>query len=1846
MSPSQFFRRSKCLPPSPIFPVLLFVLALALIILSASRGTEAAANAPQTSASTSSAPTTGEVTQPPAKPVNAVAANVITWRAQDNPRVIDGTYVIPADTKVVMEPGVVVQINSDSVIQVDGELAGQGTASGRIQINSVGGYSGKIRVTGTLNLSYADVSALIVTDTGEATLLFADSVFKGNGGFFAPLAYNFQTPAYTQFDRCRFEGANAALTLDHATAVLRDVSFTGGSYARIFYSYVYLDRITLDGSQGDALTLVTDGPIFLDNVSATNAAGYGLALGRGYRPTNYFLGSNVKLQGNNYPVNLDGAGLLPGSTLPLQGNINNGIRAFAGGRGTFWANLALPYHLIGNPTAYLDGTTIEPGTTIKVGGQTTISAGGSGIRGTADKPIVFQRLDPAQGWFAIGFQDLGSIVEHTIIEGASTGVQTANNSHSYAYLNDVILRNNEMGTGGAVMVIGSQYLNNKVGHGSTGGLTAMQGVLTGDPASPNSFVGNGTAISNTQRDPIPAQNNWWNSPTGPRTGTNPNGTGEVVNGGDVIPFITSAPDYASDRPPVIRFHQPNHTYAPGSKVTLSWESSDDKAVVAHRVMFSKDGPGSYELLAELPGDQRAYEWTVPNIGFQGNGLNSYLRIVAVDSAGHERFDDKEIIIPSGDFTGTLTFATNVAGRTFKAGETLQLDYTVSDSLRYTVRSTHLLLDGEGRVEDGRVITSTDTARLAVMVSENGNRELWFYSPYFKIRPDSRLGDQPPVVTLTGPQANASIKAGETIPVSWTASDDEAVRSFNLQISYDGGMTWTMIARDLPATTTSYNVRTAPGTGYADVRLRVIAFDRRFQNSSDGANRSISIASSGVPNARPTVRLTSPGTESQFSAGIPVLITAEASDSDGTISRVDFYAGNTLIGSSQTAPYTFTWNNAPAGTHSLTAVAADNTGASTKSSASNLIINSEPPLPGTTAGALWAAGYNGPSNRTDSASNMALDAQGNVYLTGESIGTGTDIDIATAKYDAQGRQLWAVRYSQPGPGHDFAYDIGVDAQGNVYVTGQTWREFNFNGGTEQDIVTLKYSPQGALLWTRYYTGTQSVSSQDTPSEMEVDAAGNVYIAGMTYRTNSRGYLFGMSVVIKYDTNGNQVWANTYDSPGENGSMAKQLTIDPSGHIYVTGTVNGAVVSTDTTDSDIFTTKYDTAGNIIWRVLYDTPNNGSDFDNVGDVKVDGQGNVYLCGINRTDALTFKYNPDGTLAWLRKLDVSYTEGVSELAVDAAGNVFVVGSAEFRHNSGLANDDAVTFKYDASGNHLWTRTYTGISDGYYTDDGAAKVLVDSAGNAYVGIETRDEAGKYVFGLLKYTPDGTESIRTFRGPNSVGTDLLNDMAFDNAGNLHLAGSSVVTGQGANFLLIKVASGDGLMTPAITWNNPADITYGTALSSTQLNATANVPGSFYYAPAAGTVLSTGYQPLSVTFTPADTNAYRSTTKSVTLLVKSAPASITLGNLTHTYNGVAKAATVVTDPPNINFEVAYSQNGTLIATSYNGAPVGAPVKAGSYNVAVTINSSVYYGNATGVLVINKATPAVNWSTPQNISSGTALSGSQLNATASVPGTYQYSPAAGTVLGPGTHQLSVTFTPTDAVNYNGATKTVQLTVAPSATQPTTPTITWANPADITYGTALSDTQLNATASVPGTFQYTPPAGTVLGVGTHQLSVTFTPADTVNFKSVTQSAQLIVKAAAVDEGAPALHLVLDEAGPEPNQAAALDSLLSLRDPFPIVNGWSLFKRETDQNTRVIVFVSNLQLTPGETSSSVIVNLTDANQQSYDVAAEGVTLIPLLNFAQVVFRLPDNLAIGTCTIVVKAQGKFSNPGVMRIRN
>jgi hypothetical protein len=126
--------------------------------------------------------------------------------------------------------------------------------------------------------------------------------------------------------------------------------------------------------------------------------------------------------------------------------------------------------------------------------------------------------------------------------------------------------------------------------------------------------------------------------------------------------------------------------------------------------------------------------------------------------------------------------------------------------------------------------------------------------------------------------------------------------------------------------------------------------------------------------------------------------------------------------------------------------------------------------------------------------------------------------------------------------------------------------------------------------------------------------------------------------------------------------------------------------------------------------------------------------------------------------------------------------------------------------------------------------------------------------------------------------------------------------------------------------------------------------------------------------------------------------------------------------------------------------------------------------------------------------------------------------------------------------------------------------------------------------------------------------------------------------------LELVLEASGPSPDQAAVVDSVLNIRDPFRIMSIAEWFTTGIDRNTRVVLFARNLQLNPNESSAAVVVRFTGSNNQIFDVPAEDVRSVANSDFTQVIVRLPDNLMPGTCTVFIRAHTRTSNTGTIRI--
>lgn len=378
------------------------------------------------------------------------------------------------------------------------------------------------------------------------------------------------------------------------------------------------------------------------------------------------------------------------------------------------------------------------------------------------------------------------------------------------------------------------------------------------------------------------------------------------------------------------------------------------------------------------------------------------------------------------------------------------------------------------------------------------------------------------------------------------------------------------------------------------------------------------------------------------------------------------------------------------------------------------------------------------------------------------------------------------------------------------------------------------------------------------------------------------------------------------------------------------------------------------------------------------------------------------------------------------------------------------------------------------------------------------------------------------------------------------------------------------ITPTITWATPSAIAYGTALSSTQLNANASVPGSYAYTPTTGTILSAGsHQTLSVTFTPTDTTNYATATKTVTINVNQTAPVLTLSCIQTTYDGAPHTCT----------GVATGVGGVAVSGSWSFNPASA-TNVGSTTVVGTFTSSdanYTNGTASGTLKIDAATPVISWANPAPIVYGTALTGAQLNATASVPGSFTYLPTAGTVLSVGTNQtLSATFKPTDTVNYKQTTGNVLITVNGTAQTITLSSATSAYAGGVTYGVApLALSATGGASGNPVVFSVLSGPATIVGniltvTGAGQIRIAANQAAGGNYAAATQVTEQIP----VNQVMPTIKLTANASASFLQNPVLLTATVSSSVSMP--SGWVTFLDGTTQ-------LGTIQLTAGVATLSV---------------------------------------------------------------
>ena len=373
---------------------------------------------------------------------------------------------------------------------------------------------------------------------------------------------------------------------------------------------------------------------------------------------------------------------------------------------------------------------------------------------------------------------------------------------------------------------------------------------------------------------------------------------------------------------------------------------------------------------------------------------------------------------------------------------------------------------------------------------------------------------------------------------------------------------------------------------------------------------------------------------------------------------------------------------------------------------------------------WVARYNGLSNEDDAANAIAVDGAGNVYVTGESVGPGSGRDYVTVKYDASGFEQWVARYDGPGHWVDRAQAIVVDDAGNVYVTGNS-----VGSGTAYDYATIKYDSLGVEQWVARYNGPPG-NDADLANAIAIDDEANVYVTG-----RSRG--FGTEydyATVKYDPSGIEQWVARYNGPGNHIDCAKAIALWGAGNIYITGYSHG----TDT-DRDYATIMYDSLGVEQWVARYNGP--GDNYDYADAIAVDAGGNVCVTGSSvglgstPVDFATVKYNSSGIEQWVARYNgpAKVADEAVGIAIDLDGNIYVTGPSD---GTSATYTDYATVKYDSSGVEQWVARYDG--SGNY-DDYATAIAVDAAGDVYVTGRSEGIYGWYDYATVKYLSTGVE---------------------------------------------------------------------------------------------------------------------------------------------------------------------------------------------------------------------------------------------------------------------------------------------------------------------------------------------------------------------------------------------------------------------------------------------------------------------------------------------------------------------------
>lgn len=397
--------------------------------------------------------------------------------------------------------------------------------------------------------------------------------------------------------------------------------------------------------------------------------------------------------------------------------------------------------------------------------------------------------------------------------------------------------------------------------------------------------------------------------------------------------------------------------------------------------------------------------------------------------------------------------------------------------------------------------------------------------------------------------------------------------------------------------------------------------------------------------------------------------------------------------------------------------------------------------------FWSRQANVAGFSATNANAAALDAAGNIYVTGSFVGStnlgGTTLisagsgDFFLVKYSPTGSHLWSVRYGSTG--NERGNAVACDAAGNVYITGSytsaaSWGGATVIGGSGGDIILAKYNSSGTHQWSKGFGNTgaeEGASLAVTPSGV-IFTSGRFTLSftlgGATLPAVANGDIY----LARFDTNGNHVWSQRFGSLNQDyfSSVATNqfsdvyLCCDLQGSAsFGGGTLNSAGVN------DVVLAKFNgSAGAHQWSQRFGSVGSDRghaiDMDAAGNVLITGEfentvnfGGSNLVSAGNLDVFIAKYTPAGAHMWSQRFGGTGEDVGQDIAVDGSNRVIVTGyfynTVSFGGPSFLSAGDADAFlaRYDANGVHQSSQTF-GSTD----YDAGMTCAADAGGNSVMG--------------------------------------------------------------------------------------------------------------------------------------------------------------------------------------------------------------------------------------------------------------------------------------------------------------------------------------------------------------------------------------------------------------------------------------------------------------------------------------------------------------------------------------------------